>query len=148
MPAKGKSRVTAHQKAAVAIGKASGKTIPEIAKAVGIAPSTVSHLSASPQAKGIIDRIITDNPGMLTGLMQSVVKSLEHDIAPGSKLNPEQRERARAQAVTVLQLGQPKVPETTSAGPGALPGGGVFLGDMLSIYRSAVIGATAAPEQP
>jgi hypothetical protein len=81
---------------------------------------------------------------MFTRLMGSVVKSLEADIDPNSKLTPEQRERAREQAVKVLQLGQPKQPEVPAgaAVPGAV-GGGVLLGDMLTVYRSMVAAGPA-----
>lgn len=143
MPAKGTSRLTPAQKTAVALGRAAGKTIPEIAKQVGIAPSTVSHLT-SDRSAGIIDRIFAAEAPMFQRLMGSVVKSLEHDMSPEAKLTPEQRERVREQAVKVLQLGQPKQPEVqqASAVPGAV-GGGVLLGDMLTVYRSMVAAAPA-----
>ncbi len=136
MPAKGTSRLTPAQKTAVALGRAAGKTIPEIAKQVGIAPSTVSHLT-SDRSAGILEQIFAAEAPMFARLMGNVVKSLEHDMSPESKLTPEQ-------AVKVLQLGQPKQPEVqqASAVPGAV-GGGVLLGDMLTVYRSMVAAAPA-----
>lgn len=139
MPAKGTTRLTPAQKAAVAAGRVSGKSIKQIAKDAGISPSTASHVVTKPEIKGIIDRIFAENSGMMAGLMAGVVESLLADIAPGSKLTAEQRYTARTQAVTVLQLGQPKAPEVApTTGPGAAPGGGVFLGDMLAVYRSVI----------
>lgn len=139
MPAIGKSRVTATQKAAVAAGKVAGKRNSDIAKETGLAASTVSQTANKPEVKGIIDRIFAENSGMMAGLMAGVVESLLADIAPGSKLTAEQRFTARNQAVSVLQLGQPKVPEVApTTGPGAVAGGGVFLGDMLAVYRSVI----------
>jgi hypothetical protein len=141
MPARGKSKATAHQTAAVALGRAAGKTAAQISADTGLAKATVNNLTSGAEGKGVIDRIIAANPGMMQGLMESVVESLKADIAPASKLTPEQRFTARSQAVSVLQLGQPKVPDPPAAGTGAVPGGGVFLGDMLTHYRSIVMGA-------
>ena len=138
MPAIGKSRVTATQKAAVAAGKVAGKRNSDIAKETGLAPSTVSQTANKPEVKGLIERIVSDNPRLMAGLMEGVVESLLADIAPGSKLTAEQRYTARTQAVSVLQLGQPPTPAAATApGPGT-PGGGVFLGDMLAVYRSVI----------
>lgn len=141
MPAKGTTRVSPRQKAAVARGRLAGKTIPEIAKATGLKPDTAAHVACGPEVKGIINRAMVAKEGKLFGFFEKILESLEADIDPASKLTYDQRERARNQAVTVLQLGQPKAPETPAAGSGAVPGGGVFLGDMLTHYRSVVMGA-------
>lgn len=140
MPARGKSRVTAAQRAAVAVGKAAGKTRAEIAEDTGLAPSTISAVAAKPETKGIIDRLFAEQHELMAGLMVGIVESLKADIAPGSKLSPEQRHTARQQAVSVLQLGQPPEPPPSPAGPGAGPGGGAHLTDWLVAYRSITQG--------
>jgi hypothetical protein len=145
MPAKGKSRITKAQKLAVAAGRAAGKTIPEIAADVGIAPSTAAHVATSREVRGIIDRIFADETAMFVRLMASTVASVEADMA-GAKLSPEQRSAAREQALRILQLGQPAQPQPAAGGVGGFAsGGGFLLGDVLAVYRSAVQAAGGAP---
>ena len=140
MPAKGTSRVTTRQKQIIAAGRLAGKTCPVIAGEIGVTTDTVRHLAVGPEVKGIISRIVASDELLMAGLMNSVVASLQADIA-SEKLTPEQRERARAQAVSVLQLGEPKLPDQPAAGPGALAGGGFFLSDVMTVYRQMVTGA-------
>jgi hypothetical protein len=150
MPAKGTSKISKRQKAAVAMARAAGKPLTAIAKEVGISHSAAAKLAVGDEVKGIVNRIIAADEPRIAGLFNRVLASLEADMDPAGQSTFDQRERARNQAVAVLQLGQPRIPDAPAGGAstGALPGGGVLLGDMLTVYRTAVLGATAPPEQP
>lgn len=130
----------------MARGRLAGKTIPQIAKETGFKPDTVAHVVTGPEVKGIISQAMIVLQPEMFGLLRNVVLSLESEFAPNTKNTFDQREKARHQALTVLQLGQPKVPDPPAAGQGAVPGGGVLLGDMLTHYRSIVMGPAGIAE--
>jgi len=137
MPAKGTTRVSQRQKAAIARGKLAEKTNAEIARDTGLKRSTVEHIACGPEVKGILNRIMVAGEVKLFSFFGTLVDSIEAEFSPTSKNTFDQRERARTQAINLLQLGQPKVSEV----PATALGGGVFLGDMLTQYRSLVVGA-------
>lgn len=147
MPWNGKPKITEAQRVAVAQGRIAGKTAAEISAEVGLTPGTVAHVVVGPEVKGIIARAMVAQEPKLFRLMAKLVDSLEAEIDPEGKNSYEQRERARAQAMTMLQLGQPKVVEPPPGANGA-PGGapGMFLGDMLTVYRTAVLQAQGGPQ--
>lgn len=137
MPSKGRGKISTKTKARYAEGKLAGKTNRQISAELGVAASTGVKLAADPEVHSLTERILRRAEQKLDGLVAKTLASLERDLEAAKF---DERERARTQALKILELGKPPEP---APGAGA-NSPGVFLGDLLVHYQRL----TASPQKP
>jgi|ERR1700733_3355454 len=130
MPAKGKTKVTDAQRAAIAAGKLAGKPAKRIAAETGLAKSTVDHQANDPRTSTLTLRLKGKDEARLEEAWDLTVKSILADLKSNS---PEFVIAARRDLMRLLPLGDP--PLLRIAPQDAQ--GDFTLEELLMAYRSA-----------
>jgi transposase len=99
VPAKGKGKLSPHQSAVIAAGKATGKTHKQIASEAGVSESTVDHRVRRPETLALIARLEAKHEAALDAGYGEMVAELRKDLA---HKDPEVRTRARDQLLRIL----------------------------------------------
>lgn len=134
MPAKGTTRVTNEQRAAIARGRVEGKPSPQIAKETGLARITVDKQAIDPRTVTLIQQLKAQAAPQLRRMFQSSLNRTEKLI---KHPDPVVGLRACRQVTNVLVAGDPPLARIE---PQAGGGSGDFtLEELLIVYRRASV---------
>jgi hypothetical protein len=137
MPRAGQSKISKRVKTAVAERKLAGRTNAEIARELDLAPSTAARLSSDAEVLSIMERIMRRGEPKLDELFAATVDSLQADLQAAKF---DERERARTQAMKLIEFGAPKTPPASENGRAGI-GAGAPLVDFLATYRQLTVQA-------
>lgn len=126
-------RATALQKH-IAIERAKGKTIRQIAETAGVVPNTVQRHLADPPVVALLTRLVATYEAEWQRTYERVIETLEADMM-SEETTVDQRMALRDQALKLMNMGAPPPP----VAPAAVNSGntGVFVDQLVLMAQTA-----------
>jgi hypothetical protein len=131
MPAKGKSKISDRQRAAIAAKRLIGKTAKTIAQEEGLAVKTVERQATDPRTTTLILRLKHRDGKQLERMWKKGLDGLEKDLTAKDRALAAM---ARGQLFRLLPLGDPPL---LRIAPADNSGGDFTLEELLASYTAA-----------